>query len=407
LAPDRWRHADNVAHNFPTTRGALYERLSLSAMNPETIARDLLSKAQIEINGRNPWDIQIHNEGVYARVLANGSVGLGEAYMDGWFTCERLDAFFARIVGARLSEQLPLSMNMALLIAKSKLQNRQSRQRARQVAEVHYDLPVEVFEATFDARLTGSCGYWKEARSLDEAQDHKLDLICRKIGLEAGQRVLDIGCGWGAFMGFAAERYGADCTGVTVSREQVDYGRKRYAGSAVTFKLEDYREAAGEAFDHIASMGMFEHVGPKNYRTYFESARRLMRENGLFLLHTIWANEPSPLDPWIDKYIFPNGALPTVGQIGAAVHGLFVVEDVHNFGPDYDKTLMACNARFQSNRAGVAALMSKRGHDGERFCRMWEYYLLGCAGSFRSREISVGQFVLSPRGVPGGYQSVR
>jgi cyclopropane-fatty-acyl-phospholipid synthase len=376
-------------------------------MNPETFARDLLSRAQIEINGPNPWDIQVHNQALYARAVANGSLAFGEAYMDGWFSCARLDEFFARIVGARLSERLPVSVNLALLIAKSKLQNRQSQRRSKQVADVHYDLPPEVFEATFDSRLTGSCGYWKEARDLNEAQDHKLDLICRKIGLQAGQRVFDIGCGWGAFMGFASERYGVQCTGVTVSREQVEYGRKRYAEPAVTFRLQDYRQAADEPFDRIASMGMFEHVGPKNYRTYFETARRLLREDGLFLLHTIWQNELSPLDPWIDKYIFPNGALPTVGQIGTAVHGLFVVEDVHNFGPDYDKTLMAWNAKFQSNRAEVAALMARKGHDGERFCRMWEYYLLCCAGGFRSREISVGQFVLSPRGVREGYQSVR
>jgi cyclopropane-fatty-acyl-phospholipid synthase len=378
-----------------------------STMNQETVVRDLLARASIEINGSNPWDIQVHNKAVYARVLANGSLGLGAAYMDGWFSCERLDQFFARVVGARLSQKLPISMNLALLVAKSKLQNRQTRRRARQVAEVHYDLPVEVFEATFDARLTGSCGYWNEARTLDDAQDHKLDLICRKVGLQAGQRVLDIGCGWGAFMGFAAERYGANCTGVTVSKEQVDYGRRRYAGLAAEFRLQDYRDVAGNPFDHIVSMGMFEHVGPKNYKSYFGCARRLLRNEGLFLLHTIWGNEPSALDPWIDKYIFPNGALPTIGQIGTAVHGLFVIEDVHNFGADYDKTLMAWNAKFQSNRAAIAALMNNKGHDGERFCRMWEYYLLSCAGGFRSREISVGQFVLSPRGVPGGYQSVR
>ena len=195
--------------------------------------------------------------------------------MDGWFTCERLDEFFARVVRARLSERLPLSMNFALLVAKSKLQNRQTRQRAREVAKIHYDLPVEVFEATFDRRLTGSCGYWKEAQTLDEAQDGKLDLICRKIGLRSGERVLDIGCGWGAFMGFAAERYRARCTGVTVSKEQVEYGRKRYAGLAVEPRLEDYRDCADGPFDHIVSMGMFEHVGPKNYRVYFETARRL------------------------------------------------------------------------------------------------------------------------------------
>jgi cyclopropane-fatty-acyl-phospholipid synthase len=376
-------------------------------MNAESVMRDLLSQAAIEINGRDPWDIKVRDEALYSRVLANGSVGLGEAYMEGWFDCERLDEFFARVVRCRLSEKLPLSMNVALLAAKSKLQNRQTRRRARQVAEVHYDLPVEVFEATFDSRLTGSCGYWKDARCLDEAQDAKFDLICRKLGLRAGQRVLDIGCGWGAFMGFAAERLGARCTGVTISREQVDYATKRYAGLAVEPRLEDYRDVKDGPFDHIASMGMFEHVGPKNYRLYFERVRRLLKEDGLFLLHTIWANEPYPIDPWIDKYIFPNGALPTVGQIATAVHALFIIEDVHNLGADYDKTLMAWNDKFQSNRAAVAALMSRMGRPGERFCRMWEYYLLSCAGGFRSRQMSVGQFVLSPHGVRGGYRSAR
>jgi len=173
-------------------------------MNSQSVVQDLLSLAQVEINGKNPWDIKVHNEALYGRVMANGSVGLGEAYMDGWFTCERLDEFFARVVRTRLSKRLPLSMNFALLVAKSKLQNRQNRQRAREVAKIHYDLPAEVFEATFDRRLTGSCGYWKEAQNLDESQDGKLDLICRKVGLRSGERVLDIGCGWGAFMGFAA-----------------------------------------------------------------------------------------------------------------------------------------------------------------------------------------------------------
>lgn len=376
-------------------------------MDAETVARNLLSKAGIEINGSNPWDLQVHNPALYARVIAEGSLGLGEAYMDGWFTCERLDEFFARAVGARLTDEMPVSVNLAVIIAKSKLQNLQTKRRARQVAVVHYDLPVEVFEATFDRRLTGSCAYWKTASTLDEAQNDKLDLICRKLGVRSGQRILDIGCGWGAFMGFAAERYGTTCVGVTVSREQAAYANARYRGLPIEARLEDYRELRSEPFDHIASMGMFEHVGPKNYRVYFEQAHRLLRQDGLFVLHTIWANKPYALDPWIDKYIFPNGALPTVGQIGTALHDLFVVEDVHNFGLYYDKTLMAWNEKFQGNRAAMVAFMESKGQDGERFCRMWEYYLLSCAGGFRSREISVGQFVLSPRGVREGYEAVR
>jgi cyclopropane-fatty-acyl-phospholipid synthase len=367
-------------------------------MEGEAFIRRLLCTAGIELNGPAPWDIQVHKPELYARVLAEGSLGLGEAYMDGWWDCDRLDEFFHRVAAARLAQQLTWTPGLAWLWAKSVISNRQRKSRVWQAADVHYDLDVAVFEATFDRRLTGSCGYWAEAQDLDSAQEAKLDLICRKVGLEAGQRVWDIGCGWGAFMGFAAERYGAECVGVTISEEQARYGRARYAALPVEFHVMDYRNFQGEA-DHVVSMGMFEHVGPKNYRAYFEAAHRALRPGGLFLLHTIIANERWPaIDPWLDKYIFPGGVLPTVGQIGQAVEGLFVVEDVENFGADYDLTLMAWRANFQSNRSALAQT------HGERFCRMWDYYLTCCAGGFRSRGISVAHFVLSPKGVPGGWR---
>jgi cyclopropane-fatty-acyl-phospholipid synthase len=322
--------------------------------------------------------------------------------MDGDWDCEALDQFFDRVISNRLGATLGITLPLAVLILVSRLQNRQTVSRATQAADVHYDLPIDIFEATFDRRLTGSCGYWANAATLDDAQEAKLDLICRKIGLKAHDTVLDIGCGWGSFLGYAAERYGAKCFGVTVSPVQVDYAKRRYAGLEVHPMLEDYRNYAGPKADHVVSMGMFEHVGSKNYRTYFEGARRAMKDDGLFLLHTIWENERYPTtDAWQDEYIFPNGDLPSVGQITTAVEGLFVVEDVHNFGVFYDRTLMAWHEKFQSNRAAMAS------RHGERFCRMWEYYLLQSAGAFRCRHISVGQFVLSPHGVRGGYQSVR
>ena len=367
-------------------------------MSAETEIRGLLADADVEIGGSRPWDVQVHRSALFARILAEGSIGLGEAYMDGWWDCAALDQLFHRVVAADLGSKLRPNLHTIWLTLSARLRNRQSRARAAQVAKTHYDLDVAVFEATFDARLTGSCGYWRNAETLDEAQEAKLDLVCRKIGLQANQRVLDIGCGWGAFMGFAAQRYGASSVGVTVSREQVAYARQRYADPALDFQLKDYRAFKGEV-DHVVSMGMFEHVGAKNYRTYFECAHRALRSEGLFLLHTIWGNERSAAaDPWIDRYIFPNGVLPTVGQIGAAVEGLFVIEDVENFGADYDRTLMAWREKFRSNRDRIA------GTHGERFCRMWDYYLSSCAGAFRARAISVGQFVLSPRGVPGGWR---
>jgi cyclopropane-fatty-acyl-phospholipid synthase len=367
-------------------------------MDAKNAIESLLGPLDIAIDGPNPWDPQVRNPDLFNRILAQGSLGLGESYMDGWWDCAELDEFFNRVVGSRLDKQIRISPSLGFLFLRAQLQNRQSKARVWDVADAHYNLGVDVFEATFDKRLTGSCGYWLNAKDLDAAQDAKLDLICRKIKLKEGEKVWDIGCGWGAFMGYAAERYGAHCVGVTVSSVQAEYAAKRYADLPVEFLVKDYRDFSGKV-DKIASMGMFEHVGSRNYRTYFECARRAIADDGLFLMHSIWANDETPhIDPWIDKYIFPNGVLPTVGQVGDAVEGLFVVENVENFGPYYDTTLMAWYDKFESNRAGILAKY------GERFCRMWDYYLRCCAGGFRSRGISVGQFVLSPKGVPGGWR---
>ncbi len=371
-------------------------------LNSHSAIATLFGHAEIELNGPNPWDPNVHNDRFYTRLAAQGSLGLGESYMDGDWDCAALDQFFDRVISKRLSERLSLTAPLAVLHLKARIQNRQNVRLAKQTVATHYDLPVEIFEATFDTRLTGSCAYWKDATTLDDAQTAKLDLVCRKIGLERGDKVLDIGCGWGAFMGFAAQQYGADCIGVTISSVQVDYARKRYAGLSVDPRLADYRHFDMPKVDHVVSMGMFEHVGSKNHRTFFKRARSFLKDDGLFLLHTIWENERYPtIDPWQNKYIYPNGDLPSVGQITSAIEGLFVVEDVHNFGVHYDTTLMAWNAKFQTHRTSLAH------KHGERFCRMWEYYLLQCAGAFRSRHISVGQFVLSPYGVRGGYSSVR
>jgi cyclopropane-fatty-acyl-phospholipid synthase len=372
----------------------------MSSRLKRTIER-LLEPAAVRLNGPDPWDLQVHDERLYERVLAQGSLGLGEAYVEGWWDCAQLDEFFHRALrsGARAGLRDPWRLLPFYLQAR--LRNLQTRRRAHIPARVHYDLGNELFEATFDRRLTGSCGYWRNATDLDAAQEAKHDLICRKLGLKPGQRVLDIGCGWGAFMKFAAERYGVECVGMTVSSEQVAWGQARCAGLPVTFLLMDYRDITG-TYDHLVSMGMFEHVGNKNHRTYFEVAHRSLRDDGLFLLHTIGANESGhALDPWLDRYIFPNAVLPAIAQIGRALEGLFVVEDWHNFGADYDKTLVAWFQKFDTRWPGLAARY------GERFYRLWKYYLLSCAGGFRARVIQLWQLVLSKRGVPGGYVSVR
>ncbi|WP_280540771.1 cyclopropane fatty acyl phospholipid synthase [Chromohalobacter sp. 11-W] len=361
---------------------------------------DLLEKADIRINGDRPWDIRFNAHGVIDEALARGNLGLGESYMSGAWDAERLDEFFHHLLRARLPDQI----NPRKLIfhhLRTRMRNLQTAKRAFEVGEAHYDLGNDFFSAMLDKRMTYTCGYWKNADNLDEAQEAKLDLVCRKLELKPGMRVLDIGCGWGSFMAYAAEHYGVECVGLTISREQTEYGKRLMKqGLPVEFRLKDYRDET-EQFDRIVSIGMFEHVGRKNYREYMEVVERCLKDDGLFLLHTIGKNvrETSP-DPWIDKYIFPNGELPALGHITDAAEELFVVEDLHNFGADYDKTLMAWHANFEANWHRFADTY------GERFYRMWRYYLQSCAGAFRARNIQLWQFVLSKKGVLGGYHRV-
>lgn len=362
-------------------------------------AQQLLDKAGVHMNGAAPWDMQLRQPGVPERALAEGNLGLGEAYMEGAWEAEQLDEFFARLLRSGVADMVnPAALLMHAM--RARLLNRQSKQRAWQVGEQHYDLGNEFYAAMLDPRMTYTCGYWRDAKDLTEAQNAKLDLVCRKLRLAPGMRVLDIGCGWGSFMSYAAEHYGVECVGVTISKEQADWAQQRYAGLPLEFRLQDYRDI-DEQFDHIVSIGMFEHVGRKNHRVYMETAHRCLKDEGLFLLHTIGKNQRrGNTDRWIDKYIFPNGDLPSIGQIGDAIDDLFVAEDMHNFGADYDKTLMAWCNNFEAVWPRFSQAM------GERFYRMWRYYLLSCAGAFRARDIQLWQWVLSKKGVVGGYERV-
>lgn len=367
---------------------------------PKNTVSEILSLAGISVNGSKPYDIQVKDERLYKRVLAEGSLGLGEAYMDGWWDCKKLDEFFTKIFRAQLEKKVK-GWKLIFPALKAKLFNLQSKSRAFHIGRAHYDIGNDLYQVMLDKRLTYTCGYWKGAKTLDEAQENKLDLVCRKLGLKKGQTVLDIGCGWGSFARFAAEKYGAKVVGVTVSEEQVKLGRKLCKGLPVEFRLQDYRDV-DEKFDHVVSLGMIEHVGYKNFRTYMEVANRCLKDDGLFLLHTIGSNfSVKDTDPWIARYIFPNSMLPSIAQIGKAVEGLFVMEDWQNFGADYDKTLMAWFANFDK---GWGKLKDKY---GERFYRMWKFYLLSCAGSFRARKNQLWQMVLSKKGVEGRYDAPR
>lgn len=355
--------------------------------------RSLLTQAGIGIDANNPWDMRVNNPDVYERIMTQRSLGLGESYMDGWWDCSALDEFFYRLFQVKIQDISIPKFALALQWLTALLHNRQNIRRASVVAEKHYDLDNELFSLMLDETLSYSCGYWRNAATLHEAQLAKLDLICQKLQLEPGMRVLDIGCGWGSLAWYASTYCGVSVDGITLSKEQQRYAQQRCEKLPVTISLQDYREVEGK-YDRIVSVGMFEHVGRKNYTTFMQIHDRLLHDNGLALLHTIGENVSTlTFDPWINKYIFPNGELPSLHQITGAAEGLFVIEDVHNFGLDYVKTLNAWDNNFCTNWQRIEAKYD------ERFYRMWRYYLNMCAAAFRARNLQLWQIVLSKPGM--------
>jgi cyclopropane-fatty-acyl-phospholipid synthase len=363
------------------------------------VVDQLLAMAGIEPGGENPWDIQIHNPALYERVWAGRNLGLGEAYVDGWWDCRQLDEFFARLLGSGLEQKLRVGARLALLSLAQRVFNFQSRMRSTEVIARHYDLGNDLFQAMLDPGMNYSCGYWKGASSLEEAQTNKLELVCRKLMLKPGMRLLDIGCGWGGLAKHAAQHHGAIVTGITLSQPQKRYAEESCRGLSAAFRVQDYRDLPGQTFERIVSIGMFEHVGHKNARAFMDVVWNRLAEDGIFLLHSIGGNASrTGVDPWIARYIFPNGELPSPARISQAIEGRFIMEDWHNFGSDYDRTLMAWHRNFVNNWPSLEARFD------QRFFRMWSYYLLSCAGAFRARNIQLWQVVLTKRGLRGGFQ---
>jgi len=373
-------------------------RMTLAAARKRV--ESLLDGTGVHIDGDLPSDMQVRDGRLYARAIAHGSLGLGEAYMDGWWEADNLDEFLYRLLRARIDEQIGNLEDTALYL-RSTLLNLQRGRRAFEVGKAHYDLGNDLFRAMLGKRLVYSCAYWRNADNLDDAQLAKLELICRKLQLQPGMRVLDIGCGWGETLKYAAENYGVSGVGVTVSEEQAQFAVELCSGLPIEIRVQDYRDVT-DRFDRVLSIGMFEHVGIKNYATYFQVARRCLEDEGLALLHCIGSNtSTNHADPWIAKYIFPNSMLPSAAQIGAACEGLFVIEDWQNFGADYDPTLMAWRRNFEQ------AWPRLRSHYDERFYRMWRFYLSASAAVFRARRNQLWQIVQSPNGMSGGYRAIR
>lgn len=374
----------------------------------EETFRSLLALAGIEINGKAETDIQVLNPHLYGRVLHNGSLGLGEAYMAGWWEVDRLDEFFCKILSASVEEKVR-SLRFLPHYLHAWLFNYGKRSKAFEIGKHHYDVGNMLFSKMLDKRMVYSCAYWKDAQNLDEAQEAKLDLICRKLNLKPGMKVLDIGCGWGSFCKYASEKYNIESVGITVSKEQAELAEELCIGIPVQIRFQDYRSLHAtslsgkeERFDRVVSIGMIEHVGYKNYRTFMKKVNNLLKDDGLFLLQTIGGNNSAiTTDRWIAKYIFPNSMLPSIRQLASAMEGLFVMEDWHSFGPYYDRTLMAWYHNFEQAWDELKTFYEIK------FFRMWKYYLLSCAGSFRARKNQLWQVVLSKNGIPGGYTSIR
>lgn len=359
----------------------------------ETIEK-LIAPVDVRIDGSRPFDIQVHNDKFYDRVLAQGYLGLGESYMDGWWDCEQLDEMIARVVRENLEQQVGVGLKDMWIALRSKLINMQQGRRAYKVGQQHYDIGNDLYTRMLDSRMVYTCGYWKEAETLDQAQEAKLDLVCRKIGLQPGMSVLDLGCGWGSFAQYAAEKYGAEVTGLTVSEDQVELGNRMCAGLPSELYFRNYRSVSGK-YDRVVSIGLLEHVGYKNYREYMDVVNRTLKDDGIGFIHCIGSNKShTSSNAWTTKYIFPNSMLPSLAQITAAMEGLFVLEDLHNIGEHYVPTLMAWYKNFEK------AWPQLHEKYGDRFYRMWRFYLLSSAGGFRGRNIQLWQIVFTKRGRP-------
>jgi cyclopropane-fatty-acyl-phospholipid synthase len=360
----------------------------------------LLRGTDIRINGNRPWDIRVHGKRFFRRVLGGASLALGETYMEGLWDCDALDEMTTRLLRSGLDRRVR-SFALALDMVVAKVVNLQNPRRAFAIGKKHYDIGNDLYRKMLDGRMIYSCGYWRNAESLDEAQEAKLALIGRKLGLERGMRVLDIGCGWGGTAEYLARRYGCEVVGITVSQRQVEYAQAHTSDLPVEIRYQDYRKIS-ERFDRVVSVGMFEHVGARNYATFMRKTRELLNPDGMMLLQTIGGNRSVHHgDPWMSRYIFPNSMLPSIRQIAAASEDYYVMEDWHNFGTDYDRTLLEWVANFDGAWEELADTYD------ERFRRMWRYYLLTSAAGFRARKNQVWQIVFTPRGVDGGYVSLR
>jgi cyclopropane-fatty-acyl-phospholipid synthase len=345
--------------------------------------------------------VVLHDPTLPRRIVLSPDMGVGEGYMDGTLTIEGDDVYgFLSLAIKNIAAQgqpwfrRPLE---ALRLLKRRLDQFNPVSRARANVAHHYDLSGELYDLFLDEDRNYSCAYFaRPDMTLEEAQAAKKHHIARKLLIEPGMRVLDIGCGWGGMGLTLARDFGARVTGVTLSREQHEMANARAEkeglADKVRFELMDYRDVKGR-FDRIVSIGMFEHVGVPHYDAYFSTVKRLLADDGIALIHTIGRSEPpGTTSPWILKYIFPGGYCPAMSEAVAAVERQgFVTTDVEVWRLHYAETLREWSRRFEASIDRARALYD------ERFCRMWRYYLIASELTFRLNDQVVFQFQMTPK----------
>lgn len=371
------------------------------------LIQNILTPMDITLGGDNPWDIKVNSPEVYGRVLKDGLLGAGESYMRGEWDCSDIPQLVAKVYEGNVEAHLRRNPMLLFKIAWQRFAGGYGKAQALEVGRRHYDLSNDLFQAMLGDRLVYTCGYWKDAKTLEEAQEAKLDLVARKVGLKEGMRVLDIGGGWGSFAEFVAQ-CGVSVVNITVSKEQVALANERTRGLPVENRLQDYRDVKDGPYDVIVSMGMFEHVCGPNYRRFMEVVHSNLADNGLFLLHTIGSDGRLFSEgSWVTKYIFPHSEIPDTKRLEKSYEGLFERKDWHKFGADYEKTLMEWFKRFDAHWPRLRPLFAKDWKDPEVFYRMWKLYLLGSAGSFRAKSLDLWQMVFSKHGIQRDYRIVR